>query len=117
MLSPGVSEFYITKKIGCRVLFNPPIHKTPRAQRSPLCKLQGLFGEVSSLPHKHSPRFRGHQSPTEVDQEEASMDQVPRHGLTVCHSKAPEVLTSGSYRCPVYTQYKSVYCDWPHPIC
>lgn len=53
-----------------------------------------------------------------ADQEEdPATDEVPRHGPTDCHSKGPEALTSGSYRCLVYTQYKSVYCDWPHPIC
>lgn len=47
----------------------------------------------------------------------SATDKVPTQGHTDCHSKAPEVLTSGSYRCLVYTQYKSVYCDGPHPIC
>lgn len=44
-------------------------------------------------------------------------DSVREHGHAGRHSEAPKVLTSSSYRCPIYTQYKSVYCDWPHPIC
>ena len=40
-----------------------------------------------------------------------------RPGQSGCHSKALKVLTSSSYRCLVYTHFKSVYCDWPHPIC
>lgn len=42
---------------------------------------------------------------------------VGRPGQSGCHSKALKVLTSSSYRCLVYTHFKSVYCDWPHPIC
>lgn len=40
-----------------------------------------------------------------------------RPGQARCHSKALKVLIFSSYRCLVYTHYKSVYCDWPHPIC
>ena len=40
-----------------------------------------------------------------------------RLGQARCHSKALKVLIFSSYRCLVYTHYKSVYCDWHHPIC
>lgn len=46
-----------------------------------------------------------------------AVGRARRHGQASCHSKALKVLTSSSYRCLLYTHYKSVYCDWPHLIC
>lgn len=74
------------------------------------------WGSPLLLPllNKGLPGFHYQLSSTGVD---LVVDRVKKHGHTGCHSEALKVLTSSSYRCLIYTQYKSVYCDWPHPIC